>query len=260
MKNTGVRRYLVAASALSLALVAGCDGSDGGADGKADQAKQSGAAGSQSSGPAAQPLTAAELKKAALVTADVDGFTVSTPGKGDLVAASDVSTAQTECVPLAHALAGVPLGKPSATEVRQVTSRATKPTGTSETDLTSAFDVTTTLLSLASYADGSTARKVLKSLTDAGDACAGGFSGTAGGEKQKITKVAGTSAPKGADEAVAFTVTAVQEASQGPMKLVVIRQGATVGYFTALNLASLVSGKDFAFPAAVVRAQQNKLG
>ncbi|MEH0527414.1 hypothetical protein QBA75_09185 [Streptomyces stelliscabiei] len=43
------------------------------------------------------------------------------------------------------------------------------------------------------------------------------------------------------------------------MKVVVFRKGGTVGYVTALNLASAASGKDFEFPAEVVDAQVKKL-
>lgn len=259
MRNTVINRATVVASVLPLVLLAACDGSGAGDDGKAANSASAQPSRSRSAQPAAEPLTAAELKKAVLAKGDVDGYTVITPGKGDIAAQADVRTDQAECAPFAYALSGVTLDKPSATEQRQVTSKATKPTDASTGDLESAFDVTTTLVSLSSYADQDAAQSVIKSLTDAADACAGGFSGTAGGEKQQVTKIAKNAAPKGADEAVAFTATAVQGDSKGPMKLVVVRQGATVGYFTALNLASFVSGGGFAFPTALVTAQLDKL-
>lgn len=43
------------------------------------------------------------------------------------------------------------------------------------------------------------------------------------------------------------------------MKVVVFRKGSTLGYFTALNLASAATGKDFEFPTEVVEAQVKKL-
>jgi len=40
---------------------------------------------------------------------------------------------------------------------------------------------------------------------------------------------------------------------------VVLRKGATVAYFTAINVASFISGDDFEFPTEIVDAQLAKL-
>lgn len=258
--KSATRRHFaaLAATGLSLALVVGCDSSDSGTD----DAKASSTAPRDSpsaSVATAILLTAAELKKASLTTADVDGFTVKTPGKDDVFAQANVKAAKAACAPVAYVLSGAPLGDPSVTEQRQVTSKPDVSASTSPDDLESAFDVSTTLVTLSSYADEAAAEAILKSVTDAGTACAGGFSATANGEKQQVTKLVEDTAPKGADEAVAFTATAVQDGSTGPMKLVVVRQGATVASFTSLNVASFISGDDFEFPTEIVEAQLDKL-
>ncbi|MFF3909202.1 hypothetical protein ACFYZJ_25175 [Streptomyces sp. NPDC001848] len=44
------------------------------------------------------------------------------------------------------------------------------------------------------------------------------------------------------------------------MKGVVVRKGATLAYFPAIDLASPATGKDFDFPTEIVDAQLAKLG
>jgi hypothetical protein len=261
MRSTVIRRTaIVAASALSLALVVGCDSSDSGTDdAKASSSAPAGSA-SASAPPAATPLTAAELKKASLTTADIDGFSVKTPGKGDVYSQATVKVAKSACAPVAYALSGAPLGKPSVTEQRQLTSKSKASSASPSADeLASAYDVSVSLVTLSSYPDQAAAEAVLKSVTDAGSACAGGFTAKADGEDEKVTKLVTDTAPKGADEAVALTATAVQDGSTGPMKVVVLRKGATVAYFTAINVASFISGDDFEFPTEIVDAQLAKL-
>ncbi len=53
---------------------------------------------------------------------------------------------------------------------------------------------------------------------------------------------------------------AVEEGAKAPAKIVVVRKGATVVTFSAVNLASMATGKDFEVPADVVAAQVGKLG
>ncbi|MFJ9892641.1 hypothetical protein ACIQPR_04840 [Streptomyces sp. NPDC091280] len=44
-----------------------------------------------------------------------------------------------------------------------------------------------------------------------------------------------------------------------PWKVVVFRKGATLAHFVVSNAGSMVSGKDFTFPADLVTAQAGKL-
>ena len=69
-----------------------------------------------------------------------------------------------------------------------------------------------------------------------------------------------TTAPEGADEALALTVSVDAGEVKAPMKSVVVRKGATVVYIPSVNLAAASSGKDFPFPTELLDAQLAKLG
>jgi hypothetical protein len=49
------------------------------------------------------------------------------------------------------------------------------------------------------------------------------------------------------------------DGDQFPVKGVVVRKGATLAYFPAVNLAAAATGKDFAFPTQLVDAKLAKL-
>ncbi|MFJ7137194.1 hypothetical protein [Streptomyces fungicidicus] len=261
MRTTAVRRTALAASAAALALlVTACGGSGdedkgGEGNGKADS--------SASAAPAAKALTAAELEKAGLAQSDVKSGKVATklPATDD-IAKDQVKTKDAVCLPLAHAQAGVAQGEPAATVKRSWTGEPVKPSeGTSPEDaLMASLDVDKMLINLASYEDGG-AEQAMKGLTDAAGKCAGGFTATVSGEEMQVVKVAGGTAPEGGDESSALTLTiAAEEDVKAPSKIVVVREGATLVTFSAVNLAAMATGEDFDVPADVVTAQVGKLG
>lgn len=273
-----LRRGALVAGAVSLVLAAaGCGGSgtsDENAAGSgaspspsASAARSASAApsgGAQSGGAAseaAKPLTAAQLKKAALTQAQLDGYTVEAPAAGEVFAEGDIRADKKACEPVARAASGVAAPKPSTVVHRQVTGKAAEGDVSSsaapgsDDSLESAFDVSTTFVTLASYADQRAAVSAMTSLRDAIAACGGGFTGTVRGEKQKVAKVAANTAPTGADEAVAFTVTSRQQGTGVPLKVVVLRQGATLAGMTSINMASALTGKDYDFPSEIAEAQ-----
>ncbi|MGW0819716.1 hypothetical protein [Streptomyces sp. NPDC002845] len=257
MRATVIRRTSVAAAVAAFAvLVTACGGSDSeGGDGSGEAT----AAAEQSapSESAVEPLTAAELEKAALVQGDVEKYTISEPGKGQVPSQDDVTTDSEECSPLAQSLVGATVADPAATVYRQAISGLDG----SDTSVDAALNVTTTLVPLSSYADADAAGAALKSLDDAVGECAGGFEGTAAGVPQKITEVAQDSAaPEGWDEALAVKVKVEQDGEPGSLKLVVVRKGASLASFIAFNAAAVVSGDDFDFPTELVDAQLAKLG
>ncbi|MFV5995614.1 hypothetical protein ACNPQM_25070 [Streptomyces sp. NPDC056231] len=261
MSPTAVRRTAVAAAcAMSLTLLAtACGGdSDSGTKGADGKGKESAAA-----RPAAKALTAAELDKAALVQGDVKGYKVADTGKADVVSASDVTADKEACKPLADALMGAELGTPAAVNRRKVISEPKKnqkdklDSAGAGGAFTAAFDITTTLTSLASY-DGKGAQDTVESLRTAATACSGGFTLTAGGTKQKVVTIKEEKI-SGGEEAAAWTLTVEQDGEKAPLKLVVARQGPTVASFSALNLAAAGTGQDFELPTAVVDAQLAKL-
>ncbi|PWJ05761.1 hypothetical protein DKG34_20965 [Streptomyces sp. NWU49] len=261
MKSTAVRRTALAASAAALALLATACGGSGDGD-KKDEGKGKADA-SASAAPAAEALTAAELEKAALAQADVKSGKVATK----LEATEDLTKDQVKpddeaCLPLVHAQAAVAQGEPAATVKRSWTDEPKKPAEDLpvEEAMMASLDVDKMLINLASYEDGG-AEQAMKDLTTAAEKCAGGFTATVAGEKLEFVKAATTAAPEGGDEGSAVTLTmAVEEDVEAPSKIVVVRKGATLVSFSAVNLASVATGEDFEVPAEVVDAQVAKLG
>ncbi|MET7321629.1 hypothetical protein [Streptomyces sp. NPDC005549] len=268
MSSIAARRTALAASAAALALlVTACGGSsddDGAAGDDKAKAEQSAPAGdSGGSAPAGKALTAADLEKVALVQADVKNGEVTTkvPAKDD-VAKGQVSTDDEACLPLALAQAAVAQGEPAANVKRSWQGQTEAPSESKGPDGQDMIDVSVDkiMLNLASYSDGG-AEKALKDLGAAADQCAGGFLATVGSDKMKIVKVATATAPEGGDEAVAVDLRVnVGKETPGLMKVVVVRKGATLATFSAVNLSSMMTGADFKVPAEVVDAQVAKLG
>lgn len=262
MRPTAIRRTAVAATVMSLALLTAACGSDAG--GAAD--KDSGKAGdSASAKPAdtsgAKALTVAELEKVSLAQGDVKGHKITKAGPADSITGDAVTADKAACDVFADTLMGAKSGKPAASTQRKVVSEPKKG-GDKESDdpaeaFKAAFDITTTLTTLASY-DGKGAEEALAGLRTAASECASGFTLTAAGSKQKIAKIAEVPV-KGADEAVAWTVTVEAEGEKSAMKLIQLRQGATLASLTSLNLGASGAGGDFDLPTAVIDAQAAKL-
>ncbi|MFI6862090.1 hypothetical protein ACIBKZ_19685 [Streptomyces sp. NPDC050421] len=261
MRPTAIRRTAVAATVMSLALLTAACGSD------ADTAdKDNGKAGASASAkPAdtagAKALGAAELEKVSLAQGDVKGHKITKAGPADAVTGDAVTADKAACDVFADALMGAKSGKPAASTQRKVVSEPKKG-GDKESDdpaeaFKAAFDITTTLTTLASY-DGKGAEEALAGLRTAATECASGFTLTAAGSKQKITKIAEVPV-KGAEEAVAWTVTVEAEGEKSAMKLIQLRQGTTLASLTSLNLGASGAGGDFDLPTAVIDAQAGKL-
>ncbi len=243
LRSAVIRRSCAAGAAvLSLTLFTAC--SDSGESGEKG--------GSGGKKPA---LSAADLEKVVLKDGDVKGHKVSEPN--GTVDRKTIEPGSDACAPVAYAMLGSVVDEPAATVQRETQKKIDSVEAAKSGDA-SGLDATRTLLRLSAY-DGEAAQAVMKSLTASAEDCAGGFEVTADGTSQQVTKVTTDPAPEGADEAIALTFLSEAEGTKVPMKVVVFRQGATVGYVTALNLASAATGKDFDFPAEVVEAQVKKL-
>lgn len=229
---------------LSLSLLAACSDSGEGGGG------QGGGSGGKKSA-----LSAADLEKVVLEDGDVKGHKVGEPT--GTVDRKDIEPGSDACAPVAYAMLGSVVDEPAAT-VQRETQKKIDPAEAAKSGDVSGLDATRTLLRLSAY-DGEAAQAVMKSLTVSAEDCADGFEVTADGTAQQVTKVSTDPAPEGADEAIALTFLSEAEGMKVPMKVVVFREGATVGYVTALNLASAATGKDFDFPTEVVEAQVKKL-
>ncbi|MFD7716034.1 hypothetical protein [Streptomyces sp. NPDC059814] len=259
MRPTAIRRTAVAATAMSLALLTAACGSDaadkdGGNKGKAGESPSAKPA-------AAKALTAAELEKASLVQGDVKGHKISKAGPADAVSAGDVTADKAACDVFADTLMGAKAGSPAASTQRKVISEPKKGADQDSADpeeaFEAAFDITTTLTTLSSY-EGKGAEETVAALRTAATGCASGFTMKAAGTKQKVVKIMEEQVKAGED-AAAWTVTIESDGEKSAMKLVQVRQGATVASFSALNLAAASSGGDFELPKAVIDAQVAKL-
>ncbi|MFJ6431896.1 hypothetical protein [Streptomyces sp. NPDC091416] len=258
MRPTAIRRTAVAATVMSLALLTAACGSDG------DAGKDGGkAAGSASAAPAdkgadsdAKALTAAELEKVSLADGDVKDHKVAKATAADAIEGDAVTVDKAACDPFADALMGAKAGKPAASTQRKVAGLPKKSDDPAKM-LESVMDVTTTLTTLSAY-DGKGADEALAGLRTAATECASGFTLTAAGSKQKVTKIAEVPV-KGGEEAVAWTVSIEAEGVKSAMKLIQLRQGTTLASMTALNLRVSGQGGDFELPTAVIDAQAAKL-
>ncbi|WP_326698991.1 hypothetical protein OG909_17785 [Streptomyces sp. NBC_01754] len=262
MRATVVRRTALAASVVSLALLAtACGGSDGGSkdDGGKAPAGKDGAANT-----AVKALTSAELEKASLEKGDVPGHQVSAAGPEDIAQPEDIVVDKTECKPIGYALYGAKRGTPVATTGRKVVQEpkkeGVKDAKDAKAALEAGLDVTSTLVALSSY-EGDGAEKSLAELREAATACAAaGFSVAVKDSPQTITKVTEEEV-SGGDEAVAWTVTIEEEGMKIPFKIVSVRQGGTVATFSSFNLGSMAGADiEFGLPSEVIAAQVKKLG
>ncbi|MFE0649099.1 sensor domain-containing protein [Streptomyces sp. NPDC059534] len=249
-----MRSAAVAATAVSVALLAtACGG--GKSDGKeAGKTAAPSAAASTAAAPPARALSAAELDKLIVGTADLKGYQVQKAE--DIVTADQVTADKAACAPIAHAMSSVSPGSPAASAQRQVLAEPKKGASTAPEDaLLGALGVQMTAVTLGSY-DGQGAQDAFASVKAAGTGCAGGFTVVQGAEKTRIDKVAPESVTAG-DEAVAFTVTTDMEGEPFVSKLVVFRQGNALASFSTISFAP---GGVKELPTPVVTAQAAKLG
>jgi hypothetical protein len=247
-RSSGIRLCAtVAVSALSLALITGC--SDGGSDDAKSNTANS-AQGSQKN--TAKALTAAELKKRILAQGDVDGYKVAAgeaiPGGRSGIKGDE------KCKPLLYVMSGVAPAEAPA-ETNRMATADKKPSATASADLedmssadvekalTDSMSVDLTMVGLSSY-DGDGAEKAFKAVSDAVAGCAGGFTGTAGGES------------------VAYAAYGEPDAEDGKTPVAhaeVVRHGNVVATYYTMNIGAMVADKAYTVPAAVVTAQSAKL-
>ncbi|MBT1095319.1 hypothetical protein [Streptomyces sp. Tu102] len=250
-RSSGVRvAATVAVSALSLALVTGCGGDSGGSDAKA--------------------LSAAELKKSIIAQGDVEGYKVDASGKQLPKSKDQVKSGEEKCAPLAYAMGGRAPGEAASETSVMVTQEKKKPTdGASkledlteseiEDSITSAMDMTLTVVGLSSY-DGDGAAETFKSVSDAVESCSGGFPVTMQGTDQKVTGIAAEKGSGSGDESVGFT--AKSDAEDGDVATThveVVRHGSTIATYYTMNLGLMITDKPYDVPAAVIDAQSAKL-
>ncbi|MEU0135089.1 hypothetical protein ABZ172_13850 [Streptomyces sp. NPDC006296] len=259
MRATAVRRTALVAAAVSLTLLAtACGGSD---SDTAGDGGTSGGKGVASATPSAvKALSSAELEKASLEQGDVAGHRITKTGPEDIAKADEVTVDKKECEPVGFAFYGVERGSPVGNAGRKAVQEPKKDESADPEDLLAGMlDVTSSLVTLASY-DGDGAAKSLAELRESAAACAtGGFTLSVKGSKQKVTKLTEEKAT-GGDEALAWRVQIGEGNKATPFKLVSLRQGGTVATFFSFNLGKTGAHADFPLPTALIDAQVKKLG
>ncbi|MFD9777672.1 hypothetical protein ACFWZS_10385 [[Kitasatospora] papulosa] len=259
MRATVVRRTALAAAAASLTLLAtACSGSD--SDAKGDGGA-SGAKDDASAKPSAvKALSSAELEKVSLEQGDVAGHKVTKTGPSDIAKPGEVTVDKKECEPIGFAFYGVERGSPVGNAGRKAVQEPKKDESADPEDLLAGMlDVTSSLVTLASY-DGDGAQKSLAELRESAAKCAtGGFTLSMKGSKQKVTKLTEEKVT-GGEEALAWRVQMGEGEEAAPFKLVSLRQGGTVATFFSFNLGKTGADADFALPTALIDAQVKKLG
>ncbi|MFI1398541.1 hypothetical protein [Streptomyces sp. NPDC020681] len=179
--------------------------------------------GGSTGGDAAAPLSGQQLERAALATGDLDGFQVSA-GKSALSPSGQPTADKPQCQPLADAMGD----KPSP----QATHTVNRGLGSLES-LGLAVSA-----SVSSYR-AADAGKLMDSLKSAVGACGAGFSASIQGRSGSYSEVEDAAfTARGGDETVSWTTVAkTTEGGAAPIHLVVVRKGATVARFMALDLA-----------------------
>ncbi|MFJ1972235.1 hypothetical protein ACIO93_26540 [Streptomyces sp. NPDC087903] len=249
-----------AVSVLSLALITGCGGDSDGDAKDSDSGKST---------TAAKALGAAELKKLIIAKGDVDGYQVAAV-EGAPSSKAAIKADNEKCRPLLYVFSGLAPGD-AAAETNQTATQEPKPSATAsksvedlsgadvEDALTDSFSLNVTMVGLSSY-EGDGAEKTMKTVSEAITACAGGFTATADGEKQKFTKVATEKASGTGDESVAFVATGdMEDGDTAPVHGEVVRHGNTIASYYTMNLGAMMSAKAYDIPAAVIDAQAAKL-
>ncbi|GHG95139.1 lipoprotein [Streptomyces lanatus] len=240
----------VVVSALTCVLVTGCGGDSAGSDAKA--------------------LSAAELKKKIIAEGDVDGHEVSATGTKQLPSAKSEINGDEKCKPLVYVVSGLAPGD-AATEARTSATEEKKPTdaasksledmseGDIEDALNESMSRNVTVVGLSSY-DGDGAEAAVKSVSEAIENCAGGFSAGQKSDQAKFTEVVSEKGSGTGDESVAFALTSdLEDGATGKVHAEVVRKGNTVATYYTMNLGALMTGKDYTVPTAVIEAQSAKL-
>ncbi|MFC7896380.1 hypothetical protein [Streptomyces sp. NPDC057381] len=195
------------------------------------------------------------LKQLVITKADVSGMTVSDAD----VASSDnsefafakspqeVAVEKPVCAPLAYAMNQLPLGEPQADVTRSVGS-----------DLNEPF----TYVMLMTY-EPDKAASALAGLSEAVDACTGGFTAKANGNTSAYDSVtAEKPVAEAGDESLAFRSTLTFRGATHTVHTQAVRSGDVVAVYFSVDGLAIANARpsDAKLSAAVVKAQNAKLG
>ncbi|MBT2542186.1 hypothetical protein J7E99_16070 [Streptomyces sp. ISL-44] len=258
MRTALVRRTVLTASAVSLALLATACGSDK-ADTKTD-AKPSAPA--SSAAPAAKGKTDAELTALLVTQAEVPDYVVNAEAAAKLgkVDSTQVTTDKPECKVLVQTQALQKIGTPTGVARTALSAKPKEAAANASPEekleaIQKALGATATMTGLSSF-DGKGAEELVASFKAAGTACAGGFSATSEGETTKYESVKPGPAVTGGDEAASLALTVdLEDGDKGTLLLVVARKGSTVASFSSISLLGAAES-----PKTLIDTQVKKLG
>jgi hypothetical protein len=243
VEKTVVRQSRVGiavAMLMTFSTVAAC-GSDSDQGSPASAASEKRTAGAQD-----KPLSTADLGRAAITDADVDGYEVQRAQAATFASRRTADPA--ECAPVMHAVGGSSSFAATARIARFVFSKKHGPNA---------------YMTLSSHSLGD-AEQVIDALRTAAKRCKT-FKDIQVDFAYDAVQV--QSDPDYGDESVSLQLTQLASGSEDekpvrvPYAVVAVRQGATVAMFTTFNLPSGPRGKKPAVvPEAIIRAQLNKLG
>ncbi|MGW5866456.1 hypothetical protein ACWFRJ_30210 [Streptomyces sp. NPDC055239] len=238
-------RIMIVTVALSALTACGGNDSDGGAPEPSTSAP-------------ARTLTAGEIETAAVDGSDVPDHQTGAREAADRYEDSEVSASRPECVVQVKAALGMSPGDPASTAQRTAMGnlKGAKP---------AAGGLVKTTVTLASYkgkGKGKGEEKVLYDVGLASTACRSGFTSTVRGEQTPVQ-----SRPQGddpqhldfADEFAWFTLTGKEGADAPVRKVLIVRSGHTLGFFSRTYPVADTSPAAMPFPVDVARAQWKKL-
>ncbi|MFE7811172.1 hypothetical protein ACFU5P_04155 [Streptomyces sp. NPDC057433] len=236
---------LATLSLLSLAALTACGG---GSDSSTDE----GAAADKPRATASkenQATPAERLEQLMITKADVSGKNVDETDSEFAFAASqeEVTVEEPVCAPLAYAMNQLPLGEPQADLTRVVMG-----------DLNQAF----TYVTLTTYEPGQ-AESTLAGLSEAVNACGGGFTAKANGNTSAYDSVtAEKPVAEAGDESLAFQSTLTFRGVPHTVHTQAARSGDVLAVYFSVNGTSIANStpSDAKLSAAVVKAQNAKLG
>lgn len=247
MKKSVSRVIAAAAVVAALGLTTACsddDSSDKDKGGKGtDKASTAPAA------PSAKALTPAQLKQAALVSKDVEGYEITEMTEKEVAEGGSAKSDKAECQPVAELLGSDFALAPTTSVYRTY---AVTGAGANADNPEAGLGG---MIRLSSHKAGD-GEKVLESVRGALKACAGGFTATDGaGDKQEVSEVKEVLIPEAGDESVGFTL-ATKDKEEGKLKFILVRSGAEVVTFFGFNMTAPEQPE---VPQLLVSTQVDKL-
>ncbi|GAB2876753.1 hypothetical protein GCM10027074_51030 [Streptomyces deserti] len=242
-----MKRAALAATALSLlslTTLTACGGD-------ADPDKATGEPRPTTSG-AKQVTPAERLAKLMITKADLSGPDVTPTSSEDdeyafAKSPDDMTVDKPACTPLAYAMNQFPLGESQA----DLTHYASEGLGNGFTYIT-----------LATYDDPGKAESAFAGLSEAVDACGGGFTAKANGTSTIGSVTAEKPVAPAGDESLGFRSTLTSRGVTHAMHAQAVRSGDVVAVYFSVNGSAMAAGRpsDMKLPPEVVKAQNAKLG